>query len=106
MRLLVIGGTSFNGRALVEAALARGHDVTLFNRGQTNSGLFPEVERRHGDRQKSELAALADGEWDAAVDVSGYVPRYVREMAELLRGRVGYYCFISTGAVYDPLADH
>src|SRR5436190_9583119 len=106
MRLLVVGGTSFNGRALVEAALDQGHDVTLFNRGRTNSDLFPGVERRHGDRQTSDLKSLADGEWDAAVDVSGYQPRHVKEMATLLADRVGYYCFISTGAVYEPLADH
>ena len=88
MRLLVIGGTSFNGRALVEAAMAQGHDITMFNRGKTNSDLFPEVERRYGDSQTSDLASLADGEWDAAVDVSCYVPRHAREMVQLLAGHL------------------
>jgi len=104
MRFLVLGGTSFVGRHFVEAALNGGHDVTLFNRGKTNAELFPAAERRTGDRQASDIDSLKSGEWDAVIDVNGYVPRIVRETAELLHGRVGTYCFISTGSVYADLA--
>jgi 2'-hydroxyisoflavone reductase len=102
MRLLVLGGTKFLGRALVEAALARGHDVSIFTRGRTNPDLFPEVERLRGDRD-GDLRALEGGRWDAAVDTSGFVPRVVRASAELLRKAVGHYTFVSSGSVY---ADH
>ncbi len=99
MKLLVLGGTVFLGRHLVHAALARGHEVTLFNRGRTNPDLFPEVERLTGDRDGG-LAPLRGRRWDVVVDTSGYVPRVVRQSAELLRGSVGAYVFISTASVY------
>lgn len=102
MKLLVLGGTKFLGRAAVEAALARGDEVTLFNRGQTGAELFPEVEKLRGDRDGN-LSALEGREWDAVIDPSGYVPRIVRGSAELLRGSVGHYLFVSSGSVYaDP----
>ena len=100
MRLLVLGGTKFLGRAAVEAALERGHEVTLFNRGETNPELFPEAEKLRGDRD-GDLSALEGREWDAAIDPSGYVPRVVRASAELLRGSVGRYVFVSSISVYD-----
>ena len=103
MRLLILGGTSFVGRHIVDAALAGGHDVSLFNRGTTNPDLFPECEHLHGDRYASELEALKTGEWDAVVDVNAYIPRHVREAVDLLTGRIGAYCFISTGSVYSEL---
>ena len=78
VRLLVLGGTKFLGRAAVEAALARGHEVTLFNRGETNPELFPEAEKLRGDRD-GDLSALEGREWDAVIDPSGYVPRVVRD---------------------------
>jgi 2'-hydroxyisoflavone reductase len=99
VRLLVLGGTKFLGRAAVEAALARGDEVTLFNRGETNPELFPEVERLRGDRD-GDLSALEGREWDAVIDPSGFVPRVVRDSAELLRGSVGHYVFVSSGSVY------
>ena len=99
MRLLVLGGTKFLGRTVVEAALARGDEVTLFNRGQTNPELFPEVEKLRGDRDGG-LSALEGREWDAVIDPSGFVPRLVRDSAELLRGSVGHYLFVSSGSVY------
>ena len=99
MRILVLGGTQFLGRHVVEAALARGHDVTLFNRGQTRPELFPGVERLVGDRD-GDLAALEAGSWDAVVDTSGYVPRLVRASAELLEPRAGRYLFVSSISVY------
>jgi 2'-hydroxyisoflavone reductase len=103
VRILVLGGTQFVGRALVESALEQGHELTLFHRGQTNPDLFPEVEHRLGDRDGG-LAPLAAGSWDACVDVSGYLPRLVRDSAELLRDRVGRYVYVSTISVYADLA--
>ncbi len=97
--MLVLGGTKFLGRAAVEAALARGHEVTLFNRGETNPELFPEAEKLRGDRS-SDLGALAGREWDAALDPSGYIPADVRLSATTLADRVGHYVFISSVSVY------
>jgi 2'-hydroxyisoflavone reductase len=99
MKLLVFGGTQFVGRHLVRTALDRGHQVTLFNRGRTNPGLFPEAERILGDR-RDDLSKLDGGRWDAVLDVNGYVPRVVRAAAEKLRGAAGFYAFISTVSVY------
>ena len=99
MRLLVLGGTEFLGRALVEAALGRGDEVTTFTRGRTNPDLFPEADRRVGDRD-GDLAALEHGDWDAVVDTSGYVPRVVRASCELLAPRVRRYAFVSSISAY------
>jgi 2'-hydroxyisoflavone reductase len=99
MKLLVLGGTKFLGRATVDAALARGHEVTLFNRGQTNPDLFPDAEKLHGDRE-DDLAALTGRSWDAVVDPSGYVPALVRASAQLLADSVGFYLFVSSLSVY------
>jgi 2'-hydroxyisoflavone reductase len=102
MKLLILGGTVFLGRALVEAALPRGHQVTLFNRGKTNPGLFPEVEKITGERD-SDLSVLQDRGWDAVIDTCGYIPRLVRRSAEALADKVGHYTFISSLSVYaDP----
>lgn len=100
MKLLFIGGTQFVGRYMVEAALAKGHEVTLFNRGQTNADLFPEAEKLRGDRDGG-MQALEGRKWDAVIDVNGYVPRLVRDSAELLKDAVDHYVFVSTGSVYD-----
>ena len=99
MKLLVLGGTVFLGRHLVQLALGRGHEVTLFNRGQTNPGLFPTAEEIHGDRTNG-LDALGDRTWDAVVDTSGYVPRVVRMSAEYLAPRCAHYTFVSSISVY------
>lgn len=99
MRLLILGGTQFLGRALVDATLAAGHVVTLFNRGRTNPELFPELERLRGDRA-GDLAALAGRDWDAVVDTSGQRPDDVRRSAELLADHVDRYAFISSMSVY------
>ncbi|MBA2665934.1 MAG: NAD-dependent epimerase/dehydratase family protein [Trueperaceae bacterium] len=98
MEILVLGGTGFVGRHIVAAALAAGHRVTLFNRG-TDRRLFPEAERRVGDRDGG-LDALATGAWDVAIDVTGYVPRLVGASARLLSERVAHYVFVSTISVY------
>jgi 2'-hydroxyisoflavone reductase len=97
--ILVLGGTGFIGPHIVTAALARGHTVTLFNRGKTHPGLFPGVEKLHGDRD-GKLDALANRSWDAVIDPSGYVPRIVKMSAELLAPRIKQYVFISTISVY------
>ncbi len=103
MRILVLGGTSFVGRAIVADALERGHQLTLFSRGRTGAELFPEAERRVGDRESGDYASLSDGSWDAVVDVSGYLPRHVEQAAAALGTFAGRYLFISTGSVYDRL---
>lgn len=99
MRLLILGGTLFLGRHLVEAALAGGHEVTLFNRGQHNPTLYPELEKLRGDRDGN-LEALRGRRWDAVIDTCGYVPRVVQASAELLAGAVDHYTFISSISVY------
>ncbi len=103
MRILVLGGTQFLGRHVVDAALERGHDVTLFNRGQTRPELFPDVERLRGDRD-GDLAALEGLAFDAVVDTSGYVPRIVAQTIDAL-GDVGHYTFVSSISVYADLSD-
>jgi 2'-hydroxyisoflavone reductase len=100
VRILVLGGTLFVGRHLVEAALERGHEVTLFNRGQTDPGLYPELETLHGDRAAGDLERLRESTWDAVVDTSARVPRWVREATTLLADRVGHYTFVSSCSVY------
>jgi 2'-hydroxyisoflavone reductase len=99
MKLLLLGGTVFLGRHIVEAALARGHEVTLFNRGQHNPDLFPGVEKLRGDRN-GDLVALAGRQWDAAIDTCGFVPRAVRASAEALKNSVDHYTFISSISVF------
>ena len=103
MKILILGGTLFLGRALVEAALAQGHEITLFNRGQTNPNLFPGVEKVHGDR-KVDLSPLKDRKWDAAIDTSGYLPRIVRQSAGRLANTTSHYTFISSLSVYADMS--
>ncbi|TWT25261.1 SDR family oxidoreductase [Planomicrobium sp. CPCC 101110] len=102
MKILILGGTRFLGRFLTETALRKGHDVTLFNRGRENSGLFPEAEKLIGDRNGN-LKALEGRSWDAVIDTCGFVPWAVRESAGLLAGAAGHYTFISSASVYDEL---
>jgi len=102
LTIVVLGGTGFIGPHIVEAALARGHVPTLFNRGKTNPQLFPELEKLRGDR-RGDLAALEGRSWDAVVDTSGYVPIDVTRSAKLLAQRVGHYLYVSTTSVYAKL---
>ena len=99
MKLLILGGTVFLGRHLVEAALECGHTVTLFNRGQHNADLFPSVEKLRGNRD-GDLDALRGRRWDGVIDTCGYFPRIVRASAEMLAQAVDHYTFISSVSVY------
>jgi 2'-hydroxyisoflavone reductase len=99
MKILILGGTSFLGPQIVETARARSHVLTLFNRGKTNPGLFPDIEKLHGDRD-GDLKSLEGRKWDAVVDTSGFVPRIVSMSASLLAPSVKQYVFISTISVF------
>jgi 2'-hydroxyisoflavone reductase len=104
MKMLVLGGTLFLGRHIVDSALARHHQVTLFNRGKTNpdlfaGGEFSHVEKIQGDRKVS-LEPLRGRQWDAVIDTSGYLPSTVRASAEFLRDAVEHYTFVSSISVY------
>ena len=95
MNMLIMGGTRFLGRHLVDSALARGHSVTLFNRGKSNPDLFPQVETILGDREH-DIEKLSGRTWDAVIDTCGYVPRIVRLSAAGLESSVGRYVLISS----------
>jgi 2'-hydroxyisoflavone reductase len=100
MRLLILGGTIFLGRHVAAAALARGHEVTLFHRGRHGNDLFPEAEHLHGDRG-GDLSALEGRRFDAAVDTSGYQPADVAASSALLAAAgVEHLSFVSTCNVY------
>ncbi len=97
MKLLLIGGPKFLGHALIESALTRGHELTTFNRGQTNADAFPELEKLHGDRTQ-DVSAITGRHWDAVIDTSGYVPADVCRSAEAVDA--DRYCFISSVSYY------
>jgi nucleoside-diphosphate-sugar epimerase len=99
LRILILGGTGFLGPHLVENARARGHMLTLFNRGKTHPELFPDLVTLRGDRN-GQLDALKGGNWHAVIDTSGYVPRLVKMSAELLAPSVKQYVFISSISVF------
>ncbi len=103
MSVLILGGTGFLGPHIVDVARARGHKVTLFNRGKTRPHLFPELEKLRGDRD-GDLSALNGREFDLVIDTSGYVPKQVdRAIAAL--GKIGRYVFISSISVYQDSPD-
>jgi nucleoside-diphosphate-sugar epimerase len=99
VRILILGGTRFLGRAVTEAALGRGDLVTLFNRGLTGPGLYPGVEAVSGDRAAG-LGAAAGRPWDAVIDVAGYDPQVVKLSAQALAATAGRYVFVSSCSVY------
>ncbi|MDE2793876.1 MAG: NAD-dependent epimerase/dehydratase family protein [Gemmatimonadota bacterium] len=100
LKILILGGTGFIGPHQVEYALARGHEVTLFNRGRTNTHLFPDVEKLVGDRA-NDLSALEGRSWDAVVDNSATnAPHWVELSANLLKDTCERYVFVSTRSVY------
>lgn len=99
-RLLILGGTGFIGPHMVEYALSRGHEVTLFNRGRTNTHLFPGVEKLVGDRS-DDLSALEGRRWDVVIDNNATLPRWVRQSAQLLKEAADQYIHVSTISVYE-----
>jgi 2'-hydroxyisoflavone reductase len=103
MKILIIGGTRFVGRHLVNSARVRGHRVTLFNRGKSNPSLFLQLDKIQGDREK-DLDRLAGQRWDAVIDTCGYFPRIVRLSAEKLKGFTEQYVFISSLSVYSDFS--
>lgn len=103
MKLLLVGGSRFVGRHLVDAALAAGHELTLFNRGLTDAPARPGVLQLRGDRRQ-DLSALQQGRWDAVIDTCGYLPSEVQAMARCLAGRVGRYAFVSSISAYAAFA--
>jgi len=101
LRILILGGTGFTGPFQVNYALARGHKVTLFNRGKRPSPEWPSsVEQLHGDRNTGDLKALEGREWDVCIDNPTTLPFWVRDAGQVLKGKVGHYIFISTISVY------
>ena len=101
LRILILGGTGFTGPFQVQYALARGHQVTLFNRGKRPTpGWDGAVEQLHGDRNTGDLSALEGREWDVCIDNPTTLPFWVRDAGQALKGRVGHYLFVSTISVY------
>jgi 2'-hydroxyisoflavone reductase len=99
MKILVLGGTLFLGKHIVEKAQKNGHEITLFNRGKRNPELFPGIEKIKGDRD-SDLEILHKRKWDAVIDTCGYIPRIVEKSAEVLSSNVKTYVFISSISAY------
>ena len=98
MKLLILGGTRFLGRHSAEQALERGHELTLMHRGRSAGHLFPQAQHLIADRN-GDLALLRQGEWDAVIDTSAYLPRQVLRVGEALVGRVGHYQLVSSISV-------
>ena len=94
------GGNRLPRAANRRGCTQRGHKVTLFNRGKTRPGLFPELEKLHGDRDLDDLKALEGRKWDAVVDTSANVPRWVKKAAAVLGPNIGHYVYISSVSVY------
>ena len=99
MNILILGGTGFLGRHIVETALSKGHSLTLFNRGISEVNLFPQVETIVGDRNISH-DALRNREWDAVIDTNARMPKVARSAARLLSAATGHYTFISSISAY------
>jgi len=97
--ILILGGTGFIGPHEINYARSRGHSITMFNRGKTAPGMFPDLETLIGDRD-DHLDALIGRKWDAVIDNSGFFPRHVRLTAELLHGNVNQYMFVSSISAY------
>lgn len=104
-RILVLGGTGFLGPHFVRAALAKGHEVTLFNRGRTNPGLFQNLEQLRGDREQGDLKALEGRKFDAVIDTSAYVPAHATATAKLFADNCAHYQLISTISVYGSFGE-
>lgn len=99
MNILILGGTKFLGRHLVEESIKRGHEVSIFTRGKTNPDLYPDIEKLVGDRD-GDLTSIKGRNWDAVIDTSGYVPRIVKDSASILASACSVYTYISSISVY------
>lgn len=100
--VLILGGTNFIGRVLVEKLKTNpDYSLTLFNRGKRNAGLFPEIPQLHGDRETEEINLITGNDWDYIIDLSGYYPVSFEKLLDSLKGKVGRYIFVSTISVYD-----
>ena len=107
LKILILGGTGFIGPWEIEAALAHGHEITLFNRGKSKPDLYPELERLKGDRDPDKdngLQALEGRKFDVVIDNSGYYPRHVKASAELLAPNVKHYIYVSSISAYASTA--
>lgn len=104
LKILILGGTRFLGRHLVEESIKRGHELTIFNRGKTNPDLYPDIERLVGDRD-GDLNSIVGRNWDAVIDTSGYVPRVVNASSNLLASACNVYTFISSISVYNDFSN-
>ncbi|HVF18143.1 MAG TPA: SDR family oxidoreductase [Steroidobacteraceae bacterium] len=102
LRVLIFGGTGFIGPHFVETLRARGHKLTLFNRGKRNPTLFPDVETLIGDRN-GQVDAIKGRDWDVVIDDSGYTPKQVKLTTDLLKGHVQHYIFVSSISAYADL---
>ena len=102
-KILIMGGTFFVGRALVERLLQshETYDITLFNRGKTNPDLFPELSKIHGNRETDDIEQLRGKTFDVVIDVSSYYPLSLQKLTQLLKGNIGRYVYVSTASVYD-----
>lgn len=101
-KILVIGGSGFVGRTLTETIIASGkYDLTLFNRGKTNSGLFKGLKHIQGDRNSDDIAKIATQEWDAIIDVIGYYPDSVKKTLQTIKGHCKRYIYVSTLSLFD-----
>ncbi|MFN8570594.1 MAG: twin-arginine translocation signal domain-containing protein [Gemmatimonadaceae bacterium] len=100
LRILILGGTGFIGPHQVRYAQARGHTLTLFNRGVTNPGLFPDIEKLQGDRAVGNYESLKGRDWDVVIDNPTTIPRWVRQAGEVLKGHTRQFMFVSTMSVY------
>jgi 2'-hydroxyisoflavone reductase len=105
LKILVLGGTGFLGPHFVRAAQANGHEVTLFNRGKTNPGLFKDLEQLRGDREKGDLESLKGRTFDSVVDTTAYVPAHVEATAKLFADKTAHYQLISTISVYGSFGE-
>ena len=104
MNILIIGGSQFLGRAIIDSAIAKGHRITMFNRGNTNPDFTPkDVTIIHGDRA-NDLHRLDGMRFDCVIDTCGYIPSVVQQSSQYFSGKVNSYCFISTVSVYSDLS--
>ena len=104
MKILILGGTRFVGRAMAEDLLNRGHDITFFHRGKTNPNLLPKVNRIFGDRE-TDLNNLGDNYWDVVIDTCGYYPKHVKLSVDYLNDKTNCYVFVSSISAYEPTAE-